>query len=101
MGGTRGERIAEHLSHIIPASLTAVRVGEIHAAGFPDGVSLNGDVKAAYVKALLEGDEVWASLPKQVLPKSHDQLKDPVVRDGSTGWSASELLQHQLQLQLQ
>jgi hypothetical protein len=78
--GTRGERISENLSHIIPASLTAVRIGEVHAAGYSDGVSLNGDVKLAYVKAVLEGDDMWASLPKQVRPSSHANFSDPVVQ---------------------
>jgi hypothetical protein len=77
---SRGRRIAETLSHIIPASLAAVRVGEVHAASFDPGVSLHGDVRNAYIKADLKGDAVWVSLPKKLQPHKHRKMKNPVVK---------------------
>ena len=54
----RGHRIREPLNHVIPASLSSIGLVEAHACCFPDGVVLHGDVKNAYVKADLGGEEV-------------------------------------------
>ena len=70
MKDARGRRIRELLNHVIPASLFSIRLVEAHACCFPDGVVLHGDVKNAYVKADLGGEEVWIVLPKRCRPVS-------------------------------
>ena len=69
----RGRRIRELLNHVIPASLFSIRLVEAHACCFVDGIVLHGDVKNAYVKADLGGEEVWIVLPKRCRPRSHDR----------------------------
>jgi hypothetical protein len=78
--GSRGGRIAEMLNHVIPASLTATRIAELHAAGFKDGVVYHGDVKHAYIKSFLGGAPMWIVLPPRMRPKSHARFRKPCVR---------------------
>lgn len=78
---TWGQRVAEALNHIIPASLCAVRITEVHALSFRDGVVGKGDVESASPKAEWEGPPLWVGIPKIVWPSWwHElKLKDPVV----------------------
>ena len=50
---------------VSPASLAAVRHGMAWETICPCGVTLQGDVYAAYPKAKLDGDATYLELPKK------------------------------------
>lgn len=79
---SRGSRIAQHLSHVIPASLCAVRTCEMHAAQYPTGITADGDAENAYCKAPMDNRDggTWVTLPKECRPAWWDRVFScPVV----------------------
>ena len=81
--GKDGKRIVDALHHIVPASLTSVRMLFALESMRRDGVTLQGDVPGAYVTAKLGGPATYLSLPPHLRPRNHPKwngMKQPVMR---------------------
>ena len=67
---SQGERVRDALNHVVPVTLELIRISFFHSSCFPDGISLIGDAEQGYTKAIAQGDTLWVSLPKSLVPSS-------------------------------
>ena len=80
--GKDGKRIVDSLHHIIPASLTSVRMLFAWEAMHEHGVTLQGDVPGAYLGSPLSGPPTYLEIepwhvPKHWAPKSGRRVGFP------------------------
>lgn len=76
-----GEKVVEVLNQMTPASLDAFRVVSAYSLGCPQGVLLKGDVRGAYLKTEMIGEQMFLSLEKELWPDAWSKLPydDPCV----------------------
>ena len=76
-------KVIEEVIQMIPASMPEVRYGMAHAGMFQDGVSLHGDIRAAYITTPIGGTPKFLKVPgylRHKLPPQKRGLKKPRCR---------------------